>query len=76
MSAVEAVRWSDAGDAVDILDQTRLPAEEVRVQLRSAAEAEPSSTATTKGTSGRMGGRPEKNFWFWSVRRPRVSTTN
>jgi methylthioribose-1-phosphate isomerase len=39
MSGVEAVRWSDAGDAVDILDQTRLPGEEVRLQLRSAAEA-------------------------------------
>lgn len=39
MSGVEAVRWSAAGDGVDILDQTRLPGEEVRLHLRSAAEA-------------------------------------
>jgi methylthioribose-1-phosphate isomerase len=38
MTIVEAVRWSACGDAVDIIDQRRLPGELVRRQLRSAAE--------------------------------------
>lgn len=33
----EAVRWSDDGAAVDLLDQTRLPEAEVRLRLESAA---------------------------------------
>lgn len=33
------VRWAESRDAVDILDQTRLPDEERRVLLRSAEEA-------------------------------------
>ncbi len=36
----EAVRWSADGSAVDIIDQTLLPATEQRILLRSAAEAE------------------------------------
>ena len=36
MSAVEAVRWSADGAAVDIIDQRRLPGELVRRELRSA----------------------------------------
>ncbi len=35
MTIVEAVRWSAAGDALDIIDQRRLPAELVRRELRS-----------------------------------------
>jgi methylthioribose-1-phosphate isomerase len=35
MSYPEAVRWSDDGRAVDVLDQTLLPAREVRIQLRN-----------------------------------------
>jgi methylthioribose-1-phosphate isomerase len=31
----EAVRWAESGDAVDILDQTRLPEEEVRLRIES-----------------------------------------
>jgi methylthioribose-1-phosphate isomerase len=31
----EAVRWAESGDAVDILDQTRLPEEEVRLRIDS-----------------------------------------
>lgn len=34
MSAIEAVRWSPAGDAVRIIDQTRLPEELVERDLR------------------------------------------
>lgn len=37
MSYPEAVRWSDDGRAVDLIDQTRLPDEEVRLRLESAA---------------------------------------
>ena len=36
MSYPEAVRWSDDGRAVDILDQTQLPEREVRLQLTTA----------------------------------------
>src|SRR6478735_8119088 len=36
MSVVEAVRWSRDGDAVDIVDQRRLPSKLVRRELRSA----------------------------------------
>lgn len=36
MTAIEAVRWSAHGDAVDIIDQRRLPGELVRRELRSA----------------------------------------
>ncbi len=39
MSHPEAVRWSDDGRAVDVLDQTRLPDAEVRLRLASAEEA-------------------------------------
>ena len=35
MAEVEAVRWSAPGDAVDIIDQRRLPAELVRRELRT-----------------------------------------
>jgi methylthioribose-1-phosphate isomerase len=35
MTTVEAVRWSARGDAVDIIDQRRLPGEVVRRELRS-----------------------------------------
>jgi methylthioribose-1-phosphate isomerase len=35
MSYPEAVRWSDDGRAVDVLDQTLLPEREVRLQLES-----------------------------------------
>jgi methylthioribose-1-phosphate isomerase len=35
MAVVEAVRWSAHGDAVDIIDQRRLPGELVRRQLRT-----------------------------------------
>ena len=35
MAVVEAVRWSAHGDAVDIIDQRRLPGELVRRELRS-----------------------------------------
>ena len=35
MTAVEAVRWSARGDAVDIIDQRRLPGELVRRELRT-----------------------------------------
>ena len=38
MIAIEAVRWADSGDAVEIVDQTRLPEQELRVGLRSAGE--------------------------------------
>jgi methylthioribose-1-phosphate isomerase len=38
MTAVEAVRWSARGDAVDIIDQRRLPAELVRLELRTIAD--------------------------------------
>jgi methylthioribose-1-phosphate isomerase len=38
MTAVEAVRWSAREDAVDIIDQRRLPAELVRLELRTAAD--------------------------------------
>jgi methylthioribose-1-phosphate isomerase len=36
MTVVEAVRWSADGDAVDIIDQRRLPADLVRRELRTA----------------------------------------
>jgi len=36
MTVVEAVRWSTDGDAVDIIDQRRLPNELVRRELRTA----------------------------------------
>ncbi|MFO7260001.1 MAG: S-methyl-5-thioribose-1-phosphate isomerase [bacterium] len=39
MSHPEAVRWSEDGRAVDILDQTRLPDAEVRLRIASAEEA-------------------------------------
>ena len=35
MTVVEAVRWSGDGDAVDIIDQRRLPGELVRRELRT-----------------------------------------
>lgn len=35
----EAVRWSDDGRAVDLLDQTRLPEAEVRIHLESVEES-------------------------------------
>ena len=38
MTIVESVRWSAQGDAVDIIDQRRLPGELVRRELRSADE--------------------------------------
>ena len=38
MNHPEAVRWSEDGRAVDILDQTRLPDAEVRLRLTSAEE--------------------------------------
>jgi methylthioribose-1-phosphate isomerase len=34
----EAVRWSDDGTAVDVLDQTLLPEREVRIQLRNVED--------------------------------------
>ncbi len=37
MQAPEAVRWSDDGRAVDLLDQRLLPEREVRLRLESAA---------------------------------------
>lgn len=36
MTVVEAVRWATHGNAVDIIDQRRLPAELVRRELRTA----------------------------------------
>src|SRR3954454_6719855 len=36
MTVVEAVRWSTDGEAVDIIDQRRLPNELVRRELRTA----------------------------------------
>src|SRR5690606_3951820 len=39
VSHPEAVRWSEDGRAVDILDQTRLPDAEVRLRIASAEEA-------------------------------------
>ncbi|MEP6620427.1 MAG: S-methyl-5-thioribose-1-phosphate isomerase [bacterium] len=38
MTVVEAVRWSSGGDALDIIDQRRLPLEFVRRELRSVDE--------------------------------------
>ncbi len=38
MIELEPVRWAQSGDAVEILDQTRLPEAEVRTRLGSAAE--------------------------------------
>jgi methylthioribose-1-phosphate isomerase len=38
MTIVEAVRWSADGDAVDISDQRRLPAELIRRNLRSEGD--------------------------------------
>jgi methylthioribose-1-phosphate isomerase len=38
MSFPEAVRWSEDGRAVDVLDQTQLPEREVRVQLQNIDE--------------------------------------
>lgn len=38
MTAVEAVRWSARQDAVDIIDQRRLPAELVRRELHTVAD--------------------------------------
>lgn len=35
MEIVESIRWSAAGDAVDIIDQRELPAREMRRELRS-----------------------------------------
>src|SRR5689334_8506771 len=35
MSIIEAVRWSPDGEAVRIIDQRRLPAEEVTLDLRT-----------------------------------------
>jgi methylthioribose-1-phosphate isomerase len=35
---VEAVRWSEDGRALDLLDQTRLTETELRLRLRSAEE--------------------------------------
>ena len=35
MTVVEAVRWSAEGDAVDIIDQRRLPGDLVRRELRT-----------------------------------------
>lgn len=46
----ETVRWADDGRAVDILDQTRLPGEEVRLRLESAeALAEAIRTLRVRG---------------------------
>jgi methylthioribose-1-phosphate isomerase len=38
MSIIEAVRWAPGGDAVRIIDQRRLPAEEVLLDLRTLDE--------------------------------------
>ena len=38
MTVVEAVRWSAHGDAVDIIDQRRLPGELVRRELRTVED--------------------------------------
>ncbi len=38
MTVVESVRWSAAGDAVDIIDQRRLPSELVRLELRTVSD--------------------------------------
>ncbi len=38
MTHPEAVRWTDDGAAVDLLDQTRLPEAEIRLRLETAAE--------------------------------------
>src|SRR4051794_5169820 len=38
MSVVETVRWSAAGDAVDIIDQRALPGELVRIELRTVEQ--------------------------------------
>ncbi|MEO8564046.1 MAG: S-methyl-5-thioribose-1-phosphate isomerase [bacterium] len=38
MSVVEAIRWSAAGDAVDIIDQRALPGRLVRLELRTVEQ--------------------------------------
>src|SRR6187551_2429151 len=38
MSVVETVRWSAAGDAVDIIDQRALPGRLVRLELRDVEQ--------------------------------------
>jgi methylthioribose-1-phosphate isomerase len=38
MDFPEAVRWAESGDAVDIIDQTLLPEQEVRIRLCTAEE--------------------------------------
>lgn len=50
MSAVEAVRWSSDGDAVDIIDQRLLPGELVRRDLRTVdAVCEAIATLAVRG---------------------------
>ncbi len=39
MNDLEPVRWAASGDAVEILDQTRLPDAEVRVRITTADDA-------------------------------------
>lgn len=39
MSEVQAIRWSDAGQRLELLDQRKLPAETVYLPIESAAEA-------------------------------------
>ncbi|HEX6938470.1 MAG TPA: S-methyl-5-thioribose-1-phosphate isomerase [Longimicrobiales bacterium] len=50
MTHPEAVRWTEDGAAVDVLDQTRLPEEEVRLRLETAdAVAEAISALRVRG---------------------------
>lgn len=50
MNELEPVRWAESGDAVEILDQTRLPDAEVRIRIEDAhAAAEAIRTLRVRG---------------------------
>ena len=50
MTYPEAVRWTEDGAAIDLLDQTRLPEAEVRLRIETAAEvAEAIRTLRVRG---------------------------
>jgi methylthioribose-1-phosphate isomerase len=61
MSAIEAIRWSDDGSAVRILDQRQLPAREVYRELRTVDDVRDAITtlavrgAPAIGIAGAMG---------------------
>ena len=39
MTDLQPIRWADSGDAIEIIDQTRLPDAEVRIRIESAEAA-------------------------------------